>query len=117
MKQFLTVFLFTIPSLFAKFHEVEQASELQKVLLNEKHCIIAIGMWPCIPCEKLKKKLLADQKLLPDIYWIDLKKHPKMRHVFNFKAVPFVTVYQEGEATVQLTGEKSCREYLLSIQR
>jgi len=112
----MNTFLFVLQVFFASFIEIESIEELQKKLLKDKECIVAIGISPCIPCEKIKKVLLEDQKKLPDILWIDLKKHPKIRHVFNFKAVPFITIYKESSSQIYLTGEKSCKEYLSSIQ-
>jgi hypothetical protein len=116
MKQMFFVFLFFKSSMWGLFTEIESAQDLQKKILSSKEYIIAIGMWPCIPCEKIKKRLMKDQKILPDIYWIDVRKHPNIRHVFNFKAVPYLAVYKEGELLVNLTGEKAAKDYLISIQ-
>jgi hypothetical protein len=116
MKRSLFLFLTLLNPVFSQYKEIESPQELQSILLNKSDKIIAVGMWPCIPCEKLKKKLIEDQKQLPDVFWIDLKKHPRMRHVFNFKAIPYVAVYSQGDLSVQLTGEKNCKEYLTSIQ-
>jgi thioredoxin-related protein len=116
MKKILGAFLFLQLRIFADFQEIQSAQELQKKLLSSKECIVAIGLWPCIPCDKVKKRLIQDQDKLPDIYWIDVKKHPKIRHIFNFKAVPYLAVYKNGEAITQLTGETSCQDHLSSIQ-
>lgn len=116
MKFCIGIFLFSIQCIHATFYEIESPQELQQKLRAQKECIVAIGIEPCIPCDKLKKKLLQDQAKLPDIFWIDLKNHPKIRHVFPFKAVPYMAIYQDGDVFTNLTGEKNCRDYLINIQ-
>ena len=115
MRGFFYFILCKIP-LFGAFVEIESMHEFQKKMLEVKECLVVIGMSPCIPCEKLKKTLIAEESNLPDIYYIDLKKYPRIRHVFSFKAVPFLAVYQNGEQLKSLTGESSCRDYLINIR-
>lgn len=100
---------------FGALIEIGSMAEFQKKLLESKECLVAVGMSPCIPCERLKKKLIQDQDQLPDIYYIDLKQYPRIRHVFSFKAVPFMAVYKNGEQIKTLTGESSCNDYILNI--
>jgi thiol-disulfide isomerase/thioredoxin len=107
--------LFSGWSFIAAFIEVNSLPEFQKNMLESKECLVAIGLAPCIPCEKLKKKLIENEKDLPDIYYIDLKKYPRIRHVFSFKAVPYLAVYKNGEQLKTLTGESSCSDYIFNI--
>lgn len=103
-------------NLKAEFFELDSLKDLQQVLSQNKNCIIAIGLNPCIPCENLKKHLASDVSSLPDVYWINIQKLPKIRHLYPFKALPYITVYREGKETVGLTGEKSCMDYLSSFK-
>lgn len=112
-----SIFCLLSGSLSAQFYEIASAQELQSFLSDHKECIIAIGLDPCIPCEKIKKELEDSKKELPDIYWIDVKKLPRIRHVFPFKAVPYLAVYQDGKETIHLTGEKSCLDYVQQIKK
>lgn len=114
--KFLLVGLAFISNAYAAFIEVDSLIDFQKKLLETKECLVAVGISPCIPCERLKKKLIAEQNQLPDIYYIDLKKYPRIRHVFSFKAVPFVAVYKNGEQFKTLTGEANCQDYIFNIQ-
>jgi hypothetical protein len=100
----------------AEFIEIDSARQLQQLLALKKKCIVAVGLNPCIPCEIIKGKLVEDAKSLPDIYYIDLKKFPRIRHVFQFKAVPYLAIYNQGDQTVQLTGASSCSEYLENLK-
>lgn len=101
--------------LLAAFIEINSLAEFQKKMLESRECVVAIGMAPCIPCETLKRKLISQEKNLPDIYYIDLKKYPRIRHVFAFKAVPFLAIYKNGEQLRTLTGESSCSDYIFNI--
>jgi hypothetical protein len=103
-------------SLLAQFNTIESATDLQQKILSKKECIIAIGMSSCIPCDAIKASLIHRQKRLPEIYWVDLHEHPRMRQVFNFKAIPYLVIYKQGLAPVCLTGEKNCQDYLASIR-
>lgn len=111
---FLGLAIIGFSHLLGVFIEINSLSEFQKKMLETKDCIVAVGMNPCIPCEKLKKTLIAEQDNLPDIYYIDLKKYPRIRHVFSFKAIPFLAVYKDGEQQTTLTGELSCHDYLIN---
>lgn len=99
-------------SIFGSFCEVHSESELLSLIQSEKECIFAVGAERCIPCDRVKKLLLESQEGQPPIYWIDLKKIPSARHVFNFKAIPYLEVYKDGERLLNLCGENGCRNYL-----
>lgn len=70
---FFCVSLLSLFKLHASFTEIETLEELHDTLKTKKECILAIGMKPCIPCDKLKKRLIENQKELPEVFWIDLK--------------------------------------------
>jgi len=102
-----------VQALFGSFHEIQTEGELKKILQTEKECLFAIGAPYCIPCERVKKLLIQKKEALYNVYWIDLKKIPSARQIFNFKAIPYFEVFKEGQAPIHLSGEKGCRRYLL----
>ncbi len=114
MKVFGIIYLVLAGALFGSFHEIQTEAELKSILQTEKECLFAVGAPYCIPCERVKKLLVQKEDSSCKIYWIDLKKIPSARHIFNFKAIPYFEVFKEGQAPIHLSGEKGCRTYLMN---